>query len=472
MAERTETFQGDARVPAVTTSAARERLGPYELLFPLGSGGMAEVWAAVRRGGFGFRQHFAVKTIRADHARSAAFREMFLEEARLASSIHHTNVVPVLDLGEEDGTVYQAMPLVEGASLAAIVAAMRAAGGEARVPLDVLLRIGIDVGRGLHAAHEARDDRGQPLGIVHRDVSPHNVLLGVDGVAKVADFGIAKAFGYANGTTETGAVKGKRAYLAPEQALQLPLDRRADVFALGVVLWELAAGRRLFESGDAAMYFQLRPRVDDVRVHDPAAPPAVAEAIARALSASADERWPTAESFADALEAAALGADVAPSARGVATLVEAIVGGDLDARRRDIEGATERRAPAAAAGPHTEAATATERTDGAGRREAPRATIAWIVAPAVAIVVLVGGVVAARVRVEPARSPAPATPPPAAAPEPPPSAPAPPPVAEDAPRAPAVVTPPARPSSPPPRGAGRPAHPPAKPKFDGNPYAR
>ncbi|WP_394848948.1 protein kinase [Pendulispora brunnea] len=325
MEERTETFQGPngprsedgAGVPSSMPEPGRT-LGPYELVSFLGAGGMAEVWVAVRRGGFGFRQVFAIKMIRPEYAKDAAFRAMFLNEARLASHVRHTNVLPVLDLGEEGETVYQAMPLVEGESVAALVKRLAARTREP-LPLGAALRICIDVARGLHAAHEARDEAGHRLELVHRDVSPHNILVGVDGVAKVADFGIAKAFGLAHaGHGEADAIIGKRAYRAPERGM---LDRRADIFSLGVVLWELVTGERLFQGIEASAFFSKTPQVPDVRAHRPNISAAIAETVARALAADVSARYPSAEHFADAMERAARADEIDLSSKVVGSLV-------------------------------------------------------------------------------------------------------------------------------------------------------
>ncbi|WP_394820978.1 serine/threonine-protein kinase [Pendulispora albinea] len=364
MEERTETFriggaheraaqvagpaapdEARGRVPNGAPMAAGRSatLGPYELLYPLGSGGMAEVWVAIRRGGFGFRQVFAVKTIRPEYAKDAAFRMMFLNEARLASYVRHTHVVPVLDLGEEGETVYQAMPLVEGDSVAALVKRLRGA-----MPLGIALRICIDAARGLHAAHEAKDEAGQRLELVHRDVSPHNVLVGLDGVAKVADFGIAKAFGLAHAGLESGSIIGKRAYLAPEQLGGKSVDRRADVFALGVMLWELITGERLFDPdargtprpgsdfADAAALVERSLAAPDVRARRPEVPEAIAVTVAQALCVEPSRRHATAESFADAMEHAARRAELDLSSKQVGGLVERLVGTELDARGRKL----------------------------------------------------------------------------------------------------------------------------------------
>ncbi len=208
------------------------RLGRYELIRQIGRGGMGEVWLARQSGGYGFRRLVAMKTIRREHACKPTFRRMFLNEAHLAASIRHTNVVEVLDLAEDKGVVFQVMPLVEGASLHELNAATR-------LSVDVVARIGTHVARGLHAAHTAVDERGRPLGLVHRDVSPQNVLCGVDGFAKISDFGIAHTL------SAITVHAGKRKYMAPEQLAGRDVDPRSDVFALGIVLREVTRDRAL-----------------------------------------------------------------------------------------------------------------------------------------------------------------------------------------------------------------------------------
>ncbi|HEX3344281.1 MAG TPA: serine/threonine-protein kinase, partial [Polyangiaceae bacterium] len=221
------------------------RLGRYELLTLLASGGMAQVFIARLAGQHGFERLVALKTMRPEHAESDAFRRMFLDEAQLAARIRHVNVVEVLDLGDEQGIVYQAMTLVEGDSVAALLRRRRQLGARG-LPHGVAARIVADVLSGLHAAHELTDADGRALHIVHRDVSPQNVLVSVDGIAKIADFGIAKARLRLADETDAGQIKGKFAYMAPEQLERRTTDRRADVFSTGVMLWEALTGKRLF----------------------------------------------------------------------------------------------------------------------------------------------------------------------------------------------------------------------------------
>lgn len=259
--------------PAVAPGA---RLDRYDILASLGRGGMADVWLAQQRGGHGFRKRVAIKTIRPEHAGKPSYRGRFLAEARIAASIHHTNVVEILDVGEQDGMVFQVMELVEGGSLERLLVA-----GE---PLDpaIAARIITHAARGLAAAHSACDASGRPLHVVHRDVSPHNVLCGHDGFAKIADFGIAL------GLAGAEAREGKLGYMAPEQRAHAQVDARADVYSLGVVAWEALTGRR-FRSAAAT--------IEGV-------PEGLAHAVARALEPEPDRRWQTADDFADAIESA------------------------------------------------------------------------------------------------------------------------------------------------------------------------
>ncbi|MCW5832327.1 MAG: serine/threonine protein kinase [Labilithrix sp.] len=213
-------------------------LGRYVLYDQIAAGGMATVHFGRMHGAIGFSRLVAVKRLHPNYANDAHFVQMFLDEARLAARISHPNVVSTLDVVADESEVFLVMEHVLGDSLEA----MMPREGSRPIPLPVISSIVCGVLEGLHGAHEALDDMGEPLEIVHRDVSPHNVLVGVDGVARVFDFGIAKA---AINTQETrdGVIKGKVTYMAPEQVRGVA-DRRADLYAAGVILWELLAGRR------------------------------------------------------------------------------------------------------------------------------------------------------------------------------------------------------------------------------------
>ncbi len=318
-------------------------LGRYALLLRLAGGGMADVWIGSHSGPLGFRRFVAVKTIRPELLDNRSVRSMFLDEARLAARLRHSNVVEVLDLGEQGDVVYQVMPLIEGDSLAGLSRAWKARDPEARLPLGVLIRILVDTCRGMHAAHEMVDDDGMPVGLVHRDVSPQNILVGLDGTAKIADFGIAKVLGRLVEETDAGQFRGKMSYLSPEQANRKELDRRSDVFATGIVLWEALTNDRLFRSDDAEETLQ-RVRgleIRDPRVRVPDLPPAIAAVTMRALARDPLARYQTAEAMADALEGAARDAGVVSSSKDVAALVLQLAGPLVEERRRAMRrGAT------------------------------------------------------------------------------------------------------------------------------------
>ena len=207
------------------------RLDRYELLGPLAEGGMASVWIARQRGKHGFEKLVAIKTILPQFAADDALPQMFLDEARIASRIEHSNVARILDLGEEHDVLYLVMEYIDGDSLSKLRRACTEGG--MLVPPGVVLRMLADACSGLHEAHELKDEDGTLLDIVHRDVSPHNILVTTKGVAKVIDFGIAKARDRLAGDTNAGVLKGKIQYMAPEQALGRKVDRRADVWAIG-----------------------------------------------------------------------------------------------------------------------------------------------------------------------------------------------------------------------------------------------
>ncbi len=219
----------------------RRWVGRYELIHRLAHGGMATVYLGRAKGKAGFEKVVAVKVIHPHLAGEAEFVGMFLDEARIAARIHHPHVVETLDLGESDGAYFMVMEFIEGENLSALTRAL----GRERLPIPVALQIIADTLEGLCAAHELRDAEGRPYKLVHRDVSPHNILVNLDGWAKVADFGIMKAAGKAS-NTRTGELRGKLAYMSPEQARGVAVDHRTDLFAVGVILWELLTGERLF----------------------------------------------------------------------------------------------------------------------------------------------------------------------------------------------------------------------------------
>ncbi len=291
-------LSGVAKPPA---SARPIRVGRYVLHGELAAGGMAAVHFGRLLGTGGFAKTVAIKRLHRQFARDDKFRESILEEGRLAARIRHPNVVPPLDVISESGELLLVMEYVHGESLSKL---LRAAWNEGeRVPLAVGAAIMSNVLHGLHAAHEAKDERGRPLDIVHRDVSPQNVLVGVDGVARVIDFGIAKAV-TSGESTSTGVIKGKVPYLAPEQLEGEQATRRTDVYAASVVLWEVLAGKRLFEGQDDGEILRkiLGMTVGAPSAFNPAVPAAIDEVVLRGLARAPADRFATARDMALALE--------------------------------------------------------------------------------------------------------------------------------------------------------------------------
>lgn len=267
-----------------------EVVGRYELLLPIGTGGMATVYLARSRGAAGFQREVALKLMHSHLRTEENWTHELIEEAQLASRIRHPNVVQVLDLGDDPFGVYLVMDYVEGDTLSGVVRR-----STERIPLPIAMRILGDALAGLHAAHELADE-GRPLELVHRDFSPSNILVGVDGATRLADFGIAKAANRQASTRE-GFIKGKLAYMSPEQARGHAIDRKSDVWAAGVVAWELATGSRLFgsksETETLLEIVSKEPR--RARSMRPDVPAALDDAIAAALRSDPLRRTPTAQ---------------------------------------------------------------------------------------------------------------------------------------------------------------------------------
>ncbi len=278
----------------------------YRILGPVASGGMGSVQLALARDESGAAHPVALKTLHAHLADDAQMVAMFVDEARIASRLSHPNIVRVNDVEMLKGDVVLVMDFIEGIPLSVLLKKLRERNAPLSIPLAT--RIVHDALLGLHAAHELRDDRGAPLGVIHRDVSPHNVLLGVDGLARIADFGVAKARGRLATTEADGAVKGKLQYLAPEQIYRKPTDRRVDVFSAGIVLWECLTGRGLFhgESEGETLARVINEPIDPPSFHRMEIPLDLDEICLRALERDPRRRWPTAEEFARALESTPL----------------------------------------------------------------------------------------------------------------------------------------------------------------------
>ncbi len=278
------------------------KLGAYELLFPLAQGGMATVWLSRVRDSQGQQQYVALKTILPQYMDDQEFRTMFLDEGRLSMRLRSPNIATVFDVGEDGNQMYMAIQWVDGDAWSKLQSvAQRNLGG---LPLNLSLRIAADACRGLHAAHELRNDDGQSLGIVHRDVSPQNVLIGVDGIARVIDFGVAKAVDRMAKETNAGTIKGKLLYCAPEQALGKPVDRRADIWAIGAILYKAASGRPPYEGeNELAVLHQLMSGQPPAPLPE-SVPASVRSVIERALAREPNKRFNTALQMATAIESA------------------------------------------------------------------------------------------------------------------------------------------------------------------------
>jgi serine/threonine protein kinase len=291
---------------APPASYERRRLGRYELITPLGRGGMATVYLARMHGAAGFNRLVAVKVLRDELLDDPQLVTMFLDEARLAARIRHPNVVEVYDVETIEGELVIIMRWIEGASLSAL---QRSLPGDEPMPVPLAMRLVHDALLGLHAAHELETEDGESAGLVHRDVSPPNILVAIDGTVLLTDFGIATAAGRLH-STGAHVIRGKLAYMSPEQLDGTKLDRRTDVFAAGIVLWELLAGRRLFA---AASEEALLRQVHEMPITPPGAhragvPVALDEVCLTALERDPERRFPTAAAFATAIEQASRGA--------------------------------------------------------------------------------------------------------------------------------------------------------------------
>jgi len=303
------------------------QLGRYSLVVELASGGMASVYLGRVSGAAGFGRTVAIKRLHPHLARDPMFVSSFVDEARLVARVHHPNVVPTLDVVAREDEIFLVMEYVPGESVAGLQLACRRAGK--MIPVPIGLSIVLGVLNGLHAAHEANDEQGHPLRIVHRDVSPQNVLVGVDGVARVLDFGVAKAAKRLLETTQKGALKGKIAYMAPEQVLG-SATRQSDVYAAGVVLWEMVTGRRLFKNENQVnlLHEVLSAEVPLPSTVNPNVSPEVDRIVQKAISRNLDERYATAREMAEAIDGCL---DVASSMK-VAQWIQATAGPVLETR--------------------------------------------------------------------------------------------------------------------------------------------
>ena len=329
--------------PVLPNQTQSQHLGRYQLLAKLAAGGMATVYLGRIAGVGGFDRRVAMKVLHPHLAENSDIRDMFLDEARLAARIRHPNVVPVIDVGDEPGHgTFLVMEYIEGVDFSKVLRAAIKRGSRLAPP--VVLKVVADMLSGLQAAHELKDRKtGASLGVVHRDISPHNVLVGVDGISRITDFGIAKAEGRIS-STKTGQLKGKLAYMPPERLQKKGGahidDARGDLFATAVCLWEALTGRRLFRGeddletvrkvlhGDVPKPSSIRPDLEPLD-----------EMIMKGLERDPDKRYQTAREFRRAVEDAARQIGGLGRAEHVSSLLEALIGSSLERQRVAVEAA-------------------------------------------------------------------------------------------------------------------------------------
>ncbi|MBI2567188.1 MAG: serine/threonine protein kinase [Candidatus Schekmanbacteria bacterium] len=276
-------------------------LGKYEIVRKIAAGGMAEVYLAKQIGPGGFAKFVVIKNIHSHLCGDDEFTTMFINEARLAAMLNHQNIVQTYDFGATSGTYYLAMEYIRGHDLRAIYRACQAHGN--KIPFQLAIYITQQICKGLHYAHRLAGDSGEPLGLVHRDISPQNVLISYEGEVKITDFGIA-VIDNRGDEDQTGSFKGKISYMSPEQASGKPIDHRSDIFSVGIVLYELVVGQRLFQ-GDSDLETLRRIRsvdVPELTEVDPTLPPRMEQIIRRALAADPRLRYQTALELYEDLE--------------------------------------------------------------------------------------------------------------------------------------------------------------------------
>ena len=288
-------------IPAGAGSLIGKRLGKYDILALLALGGTAEIYLARIDGTNGFEKYVVVKCLHDHLADDPDFVKMFLDEARLAAVLDHSNIVQTYELGEHEGRYYMVMEFLAGLSLAMMVRRVADRVTDGKIPIPLIINIAAQAAGGLHYAHE-RTANGKPLNMVHRDISPQNLVIGFEGVVKVVDFGIARAE-LRETKTKAGTIKGKFAYMSPEQCVATNVDRRTDVFALGVIVHELLTGRRLFKRNSPYETYQavLECNVQAPSLANAEVDPELDAIIMKAVAREKEGRWPTAEALGDAL---------------------------------------------------------------------------------------------------------------------------------------------------------------------------
>jgi serine/threonine-protein kinase len=315
------------------------KLGDNELMLRIGRGGMATVWVARERAKDPKDDRLvAVKAMLIELADETEFVTMFLDEVRLVRAIKHPNIVEIYDVGDADGVMWMSMEWVEGESLHTVIAE---AGKRRAIPPELAVKIIADAASGLHAAHELRDLDGSLRGVVHRDVSPHNILIGTNGVVKLVDFGVAKAVGRISEATRAGQLKGKFGYMSPEQALGKQVDRRSDIFSLGIVLFELTTSRRLFrgEHDIDTLKLVIGGPIPKPTSIDPKYPPGLERIVLRALDRTVEGRYQTAQELADDLRAYLKSERVVVAQSALSGLMKRVLGERIEQRRKAVRAA-------------------------------------------------------------------------------------------------------------------------------------
>jgi serine/threonine protein kinase len=289
------------------------QFGKYSLFERIGRGGMAEVFKGRIQGPAGFERVFVVKRILPHLSDDATFIKMFVEEAKLSARLNHPNIVHIFELGAVDGEYFISMEYIRGHDLSETMRAIWKALGPPRP--ELVAYIGREACRGLGYAHGLTDENGRPLGMIHRDVSPSNVMLSYEGAVKLLDFGIAKALGDQADQSKSGTMKGKYAYMAPEQTEGDNIDHRSDIFAIGTVLHEVLTGRRLFKGQNDVQTIERVRRCDvpPPSLQNPAVPPEMDHIVLKALSRDPARRWSNAADMADALDDIVHGARFQPT---------------------------------------------------------------------------------------------------------------------------------------------------------------
>jgi serine/threonine-protein kinase len=315
------------------------KLGNNELMLRIGRGGMATVWVARERAADPKDDRLvAVKAMLIELADESEFQKMFLDEVQLVRAIKHPNVVQIYDVGDAEGMMWMSMEWVEGESLHTVIAE---AGKRRAIPSELAVKIIADAALGLHAAHELRDVNGGLRGVVHRDVSPHNILIGTNGLVKLVDFGVAKAVGRVSEATRAGQLKGKFGYMSPEQALGKQVDRRSDIFSLGIVLFELTTSRRLFrgEHDIDTLKLVIGGPIPKPTSIDPKYPPGLERIVLKALERNVEARYQSAQELADDLRAYLKSERTVVAQSALSGLMKRVLGERIEQRRKAVRAA-------------------------------------------------------------------------------------------------------------------------------------